>query len=196
VSEPDPQAATAALAAGLTEQLSAMATAMRAEGSRVGVGELLTAHRALAAIDPSSRRDTRSALRAVLCSRRDDLERFERAFLDVFGGELPESHRHSLDALGEIERAALPRAGLPAGGAPADADPDPTAVPAAWSDVELLRHKDFAHYSDAEMVLARELISRLAARSEAALAQDPADSQARPRARSATGAARLDANRR
>jgi uncharacterized protein with von Willebrand factor type A (vWA) domain len=37
-------------------------------------------------------------------------------------------------------------------------------VPAAWSDVELLREKDFAAYSDAEMALARELIARLARR--------------------------------
>jgi uncharacterized protein with von Willebrand factor type A (vWA) domain len=149
----------------VTAGLATVAAAMRAEGSRVGVGELLTAHRALAAIDCSDRRDARAALRAVMCSRREDLERFERAFLAVFGEDLPESHRHSLDALGEIERAALPRAGIPNEGAPTPPnDPDPSAVPAAWSDVELLRHKDFAHYSDAEMALARVLIARLARR--------------------------------
>jgi uncharacterized protein with von Willebrand factor type A (vWA) domain len=37
-------------------------------------------------------------------------------------------------------------------------------VPAAWSDVELLREKDFAQYSEAEMAVARELIARLARR--------------------------------
>ena len=37
-------------------------------------------------------------------------------------------------------------------------------MPAAWSDVELLREKDFARYTDAEMALARELIARLARR--------------------------------
>ena len=37
-------------------------------------------------------------------------------------------------------------------------------VPAAWSDVELLRHKDFATYTDAEMALARLLIAQLARR--------------------------------
>src|SRR5207302_3735626 len=45
-------------------------------------------------------------------------------------------------------------------GAPEDRQP----VPAAWSDVELLRHKDFAAYSDLEMAVARELIARLARR--------------------------------
>ena len=37
-------------------------------------------------------------------------------------------------------------------------------MPAAWSDVELLRHKDFATYTDAEMALARLLIAQLARR--------------------------------
>jgi uncharacterized protein with von Willebrand factor type A (vWA) domain len=165
VSDADPKDALAPLGAGVTDRLATLAAAMRGEGSRVGVGELLNAHRALAAIDCTDRRDARAALRAVMCSRREDLERFERAFLNAFGGDLPAAHAHSLDALGEIERAALPRAGIPASaGQPPEPDPDPNAVPAAWSDVELLRHKDFAHYSDAEMVVARELIARLARR--------------------------------
>jgi len=136
---------------------------MRAEGSRVGLGELLTAHRALAAIDAGSREDARSALRAVLCSRREDLERFERAFLIVFGDELPPGREHSMDALGAIERPAPPRAGIPGSG-DQPAEPDPLAVPAAWSEVELLHTKDFARFTDAEMALARELIARLARR--------------------------------
>jgi uncharacterized protein with von Willebrand factor type A (vWA) domain len=45
------------------------------------------------------------------------------------------------------------------------------AVPAAWSEVELLRTKDFAHYSEAEMALARELIARLARRGPSRLSR-------------------------
>jgi hypothetical protein len=37
-------------------------------------------------------------------------------------------------------------------------------LPAAWSDVELLREKDFARYTETEMALARELIAALARR--------------------------------
>jgi hypothetical protein len=44
------------------------------------------------------------------------------------------------------------------------ADEDAELVPAAWSDVELLREKDFARYTEAEMAVARELIARLARR--------------------------------
>jgi len=147
----------------VVDRLSALAAAHRAQGSRVGVGELLTAHRALTAIDPSSREDSRLALRAVLCSSRGDLERFDRAFAAVFGEARAPARQPSLEELGTIERAALPSAAIP-GGAPPPPDPadeESVAVPAAWSNVELLRlrHKDFAQYSDAEMVAARLIAS-------------------------------------
>jgi hypothetical protein len=149
----------------VTERLSALAAAQRAQGSRVGVGELLTAHRALGAIDASAPEDSRLALRAVLCSGRADLERFDRAFAAVFADARPSSEQPSLEELGMIERAVLPSAGIPGSAlSPPAAEGDTIAVPAAWSEVELLRHKDFAQYTDAEMVAARVLITRLARR--------------------------------
>jgi uncharacterized protein with von Willebrand factor type A (vWA) domain len=146
-------------------KLGSLAAALRAQGSRVGVGELLDAHRALAAVNCASREDSRLALRTVLCSGRADLPRFDAAFAAVFGdggGREPAGELDQLDAIG---RAALPRAGIPASAPPVGQEAgQPRAVPAAWSDVELLRVKDFARYSDAEMALARELIARLARR--------------------------------
>jgi hypothetical protein len=143
--------------------LSDLAAALRAQGSRVGVGELLAAHRALAVVDPASREDVRLALRAVLCSERRDLERFELAFVSAFGDGRAQLRDDPLEELGAMERAALPSLGLPdAGGRPAEADAEP--VPAAWSQVELLREKDFARYTPAEQAAARELIARLARR--------------------------------
>lgn len=159
----DAATAQAELPDAVIARVAALAAAMRAEGSRVGLGEVLSAHRALAAVDCASREDSRAALRAVLCSRREDLERFERAFLAVFGDERPAAREHSLSELGAIERSALPRAGIP-GTAPMPSEREPVAVPAAWSEVELLRTKDFAHYTDAEFALARDLIARLARR--------------------------------
>jgi uncharacterized protein with von Willebrand factor type A (vWA) domain len=147
----------------VVERLGALAALLRASGTRVGLGELLTAHRALAAVDCASREDARLALRAVLCSSRADLERFDAAFMTVFGdGRVP----GPLSQLGTIEREALPHAAVPGSGLPpvkVDAD-ESAPVPAAWSDVELLREKDFAAYTEAEMVIARELIARLARR--------------------------------
>jgi len=154
----------AALAGDVTESLAALTAAPRSEGARVGVGELLSAHRALAAVDCSSRDEARLALRVALCSDHADLERFERAFLTAFGAGGAGRADDPLEELGAIERAALPRAGLPGAAPGASDDREPVPVPAAWSEVELLRSKDFAHYSATEMAVARELIAALARR--------------------------------
>ena len=144
----------------VTTRLSSLAAYMRAGGAAVGVGELLAAHRALAAVDPASRGEAFFALRAALCSSRADFDLFAEAFAIVFAqGE----DENPFEALGTIERAALPRMGLPAETEAAIVEDD-DPVPAAWSDEELLREKDFAAYSDAERALARALLARLARR--------------------------------
>ena len=155
----------ARLAEGVTGGLAELAAALRAQGSRVGMGELLTAHEALQAVDCTSREDARLALRAVLCSDRADLAKFDLAFLAVYGSGAPLG-QSPFDELGGLESEVLPHAGLATGGPP---PPSPEGaelnpVPAAWSDVELLRHKDFATYTDAEMAIARLLIAQLARR--------------------------------
>ena len=152
-----------ALADSVIERVGALAHALRVEGTRIGVGELLMAHRALGAVDCSSRQDARLALRAVMCSRRADLARFDRAFIEVFGDERPPGREQPLSELGAIERAVLPRAGIP-GSVSRTPEQEPVPVPAAWSDVEVLRNKDFAHYTEAEAALAKELIALLARR--------------------------------
>jgi uncharacterized protein len=151
-----------AAAEAVGARLSELAAVMRASGARVGVGELLAAHRALAAVDPSSREDAYFALRAALCSTRAELAVFADAFAVVFAsrGEQPED---PLEQLGLIEKAALPRVGIAQaeGEVPMDV---PMPVPAAWGDEELLREKDFAEYTDAERALARALLARIARR--------------------------------
>ena len=147
-----------------TAGLSLLAAQLRGQGVRVGVGELLSAHRALVAVDPADREQARLALRAVLCSGRGDLERFERAFASVFGQARPAPEGSPLDELGTIEKSVLPRVVVPGGTPPEAPGPERPPVPVAWSDVELLRTKDFARYTDAELALARELIARLARR--------------------------------
>jgi uncharacterized protein with von Willebrand factor type A (vWA) domain len=143
-------------------RVSELAAHMRAEGARVGVGEVLGAHRALSAVNPASRSEAFFALRAVLCSTHAELALFARAFVAVFGdvddGRLrPTPPQELLDAT----RLVMPRMGVPT--------PQPSAVegeivPAAWSDVELLREKDFSEFTDAERAAARALLSRLARR--------------------------------
>jgi uncharacterized protein with von Willebrand factor type A (vWA) domain len=148
--------------APVTERLSLLAAHMRAGGAAVGVGELLAAHRALEAVDPSARRDAFFALRTVMCSTHADFSLFAEAFALVFAAD--DESRDPLEQLGRIERSVLPRMGIPA-----EADDQPelidVPVPAAYSEEELLREKDFAEYSDAERALARFLLARLARRS-------------------------------
>lgn len=148
----------------LIDRLSALTAAMRARGARVGVGELLTAHRALAAVDCGSREDARLALRAVLCSEHRDLARFDNAFAVVFGdGRGNADDASPLDELGSIAATVLPRVAVP-DSVPRPVQADTMVVPAAYSPVELLSTKDFADYTEAEMILARELIAQLARR--------------------------------
>jgi len=150
------------LAAGLTARVSDLAAYLRLAGAAVGVGELLAAHRALAAVDPSSRAETFFALRAALCSSRADFRIFAEAFAAVFA--VAERLDDPLEQLGRIERAALPRMGIPMESEQAPPELVDVPVPAAWSEEELLREKDFAEYSDQERALARLLLARLARR--------------------------------
>jgi uncharacterized protein len=144
----------------LTGRLALLAASMRAAGARVGVDELIAAHRALAAVDPADRAASYFALRATLCSRRDDFVAFDAAFGELFAPvvaaapALPED----LAAAG----LALPRVGVPAEEVAVPMDAETDVVPSAWSDAELLREKDFADYTDAERELARRVMRRLA----------------------------------
>ena len=144
----------------LTARLSLLAASMRAAGARVGVDELIAAHRALAAVDPADRSAAYFALRATLCSRHDDFVAFDAAFAELFAPravpvpELPDE----LEAAG----LALPRVGVPAEEVAVPARGEAEVVPSAWSDAELLREKDFADYTDAERQVARRVMRGLA----------------------------------
>jgi uncharacterized protein len=149
---------------GVTARLQDLVAALRGLGVRAGVGELLAAHRALAAVDAGSREQAFYALRATLCSSHADHEAFAQAFAAVFGTQ--EEELGSVgpdDLLATTSSSALPRVAPPV----AEKLPvtvDLAVVPAAWSDEEILRHKDFADYTDAERAAARRLLARLAVR--------------------------------
>jgi uncharacterized protein with von Willebrand factor type A (vWA) domain len=172
----------------MTGKLTLLVASMRAAGVRVGVGELLSAHRALGAIDPSDRGAAYFALRATLCSRHEDLGAFDAAFAEWFvpparpGPEPP-------PGLDETARLALPRAAVPGDARAPALDADTELVPSAWSELEVLRDKDFADYSDEERRRARTLMRRLAG----AVPTRPSRRTRRARRRGAAPpAARLD----
>ena len=144
----------------LTGRLALLAASMRAGGARVGIDELISAHRALGAVDPADRQAAYFALRATLCSRRDDLVPFDAAFAELFAPPAKEAPRLPE----ELQPAALvlPRVAAPSEEVTIPAEGEADVVPSAWSDAELLREKDFADYTDAERELARRVMLRLA----------------------------------
>lgn len=145
---------------GVSEGLARLAGAMRARGSRVGLGDLLGAHRALAAVEPSDRREAYLALRASLCSSREDIDRFAAAFGATFTRE-----ERDAPFIDPVVTANLPRPAVPDPVASGPVEPDLDEIrPSAWSDVELLRDKDFAAFSDSERALGRHVLARLARR--------------------------------
>jgi len=138
--------------------VSLLAARMRSAGATVGVGEVLGAHRALAAVPPAAARD---ALRAALCSSRRDLEAYDAAWASLVAAPEPEP---LLDALMNAAKTALPRAAIPATMAMQPAAAASAPLPAAWSAEELLLDKDFAAYTEAERAAARAVLQRLARR--------------------------------
>ena len=152
------------MSSAVTARLAILVGSMRAGGVRLGIGDLITAHRALAAVDPASRVDSYLALRATLCKRRADLEVFDAAFDATFGATGQPAAREAVE-LPEAARLVVPRVGVPLlpgedpRGVPT---PGETPVPAAWSDVEILRERDFAELSDEERAAAIALVRRIA----------------------------------
>ena len=146
---------------GVEGSVSALAAALRAAGVRVGVGEVVSAMRALAAVDASSREEARLALRAVLCAGHDDLAAFDEAFAAVFGRTVADGSGEGPDP---VQSLALPRTPGPPSEQRAGEVVAPEPVPAAWSPVMLEREKDFADYTDAERAALRRVLERLARR--------------------------------
>lgn len=147
----------------LTGRLALLAASMRAGGARVGIDELLAAHRALAAVDPTDRAAAYFALRATMCSRRDDLVAFDAAFAELFTPAVhPSPEAPSLPEQLEPASLVLPRVAVPAHDVAVPAPGEADLLPSAWSDIELLRDKDFADYTDAERRVARRLMRRIA----------------------------------
>jgi uncharacterized protein len=134
---------------------------MRAGGVRVGVGELLSAHRALSAVDPADREAAYFALRATLCSRHEDLPAFDAAFAEWFV-PAPAASAEPPAVLDDAAKLVLPRMAVPAARRLSEVEAEMDVVPAAWSDVELLRDKDFADYTEDERRRARRAIRALA----------------------------------
>ena len=163
----------------LTGRLTLLAASMRAAGVRVGVGELIGAHRALVAVDPAARA-AYFALRASLCSRREDLEVFDAVFGEC-SRRRPSRPRAAPRSCSRAARAAAHGAAGRGGLGPAEAEADSCR---GVERAELLREKDFADYTDAE----RRRAAPARALPRAADTPEPAHSPRPPRGEPPMGA--------
>ena len=166
---------------GVNARLAELAAAMRGGRVRVGLGELLAAHRALAVVDASSRTQAYYALRAALCSSNTEYGVFDTAFEATFGAAAP-LERSRLDA---VLPERNPTADEPPPAGEDDARPPPLA-PAGWSDLEQLRNADFAQLGEDDLARAAFLMAALARRGPMRRSRRTRPSQRRDGARHAT----------
>jgi uncharacterized protein with von Willebrand factor type A (vWA) domain len=142
----------------LIARVGALAAAMRGRGAAVGTGQVLAAHRALAAVDAADPRQARAALRATLCSGPEDVRRFDAALAEAFAAPAAEEP--------EDERRPAPGGGgsLAAAHEAADDGPEGEQPVGAWSAAAALRQKDFAALDAEERERVRRAVAALARR--------------------------------
>jgi hypothetical protein len=130
---------------------------LRNAGVGIGAGQLVALSRAVAALDPNDREDVYWAGRACLLGRREDIPTYDVVFGRVFGA----TGGIMLTAAG-VPPPRAHRVAAPQGGGRRDESPgEEGETGTRASDLEILRGKDFARYTEEEMAHARELIRGL-----------------------------------
>ena len=139
---------------------------LREAGVEVGPGRLQDALRALDAIDLSVRDDVYAALACTLVAKHDDLEIFDRAFRAWFERAPSKNLGQRPIDLGLVDMKPESQAVAAHSIAEISMDPvdpnDAELATAAFSANELLRSKDFAEMSAAELREVRRACERLA----------------------------------
>ena len=139
----------------------AFARVLRGAGLDVPVGSTLTFAEGLGAVGLDRRDGVYWTGRATLLRRPEDVDTFDRAFHAFFGdpgavgGDTPEDTPSVLlafDASDDDDADRSPQA--------VDGEEGPV-LQVRWSPAEVLRHRDFAAYSHAELVEARRLMADL-----------------------------------
>jgi uncharacterized protein with von Willebrand factor type A (vWA) domain len=145
----------------LTRDIVTFGRVLREAGLEVGPGRIADALRGLDHVDITRQDDVYWTLRATLVARREDLDPFDRAFDAWFlrrAGRAPARREVDPRSLHKDAKRIRrdPRSGREA--APADGEPDSIG----HSAHEVLRQKDFAAMTPAELAAARALIAEMA----------------------------------
>jgi uncharacterized protein with von Willebrand factor type A (vWA) domain len=141
---------------------------LRAAGLDVHTGRLIDAVRGLELVGMTARDDVRHALRTALVHRREDLERFDRAFELFWRRHEPDESASQLHSLGERPRRVVLKSAAPVlasiasdAGTESDQEQEITGAVQTYSPREVLRLKDFARFTPEEITDARALLRDL-----------------------------------
>ena len=140
---------------------------LRALGLDVPGAAMLDVASALAHVEIGRRSDFYFTLRALLVRRPQDLAVFDEAFLLFWRRPATEWSPHDLRAMGERRRIGPPERETPGSGTPgnagvaSDTDTVDRVAPMSYGEREVLRRKDFAQFTEQELMQARALVEGL-----------------------------------
>lgn len=138
----------------------AFATAARREGLDVPVASTVTYARAVDAVGLTDVDHLYWAGRAVLVTRSDDVDAYNRAFASFWQRKPPRAAQPKVEAASVVLAADQDMTSRDDGATDEDRNAPPT-VSLRYSPVEVLRHRDFAAYTRAEHAEARRLMQDL-----------------------------------
>ncbi len=138
-------------------------------GMDINPNRMMDVARALEHIELAHKQDVYHALRALMVTRQRDLELFDEAFKLFWQRPTQEWTTLDLRSLGERRRQKKTQFLPPPDSNPSDEasgaqhkiDTSLIAIMPTYSQVEVLRHKDFAEMTSEEIALARRLIERI-----------------------------------
>ena len=151
----------------LLENLTQFARLLRSLGLAIPAGSTIEAARAVQCIDIGKREEFRFALRAVLIRRAEDLQVFDRAFRAFWSKPSGTSTKLDLRPLGSERRFGDPVVEMESlGAAPDDTGGEGEELLervriSTYSDIEILREKDFKNLTAEETAQAVRLLQDL-----------------------------------
>ncbi len=152
----------------LLHNLMLFAEVLRRLGLDVGSGNVLDLVRATEYAPVGRKQDFHQAARCLLVHRKQDIPIFDEAFQVFWRRPASRQSTRDLRSLGEDRRFRQPQAGPPRAGDADDAEtggPDQSGVQVdltrTYSSREVLREKDFADFTPAEIHDARRMMQEL-----------------------------------
>ena len=156
----------------LLQNLMLFGEVLRRMGLNFGSANMLDLVRATEDVPVGNKQDFRHAARCLLVHRKPDLPLFDEAFQVFWRKPSAEQTTRDLRSMGEQRRYRAPqvrpaRAGeegnAPDGESPGDEEAQPAVdLNRTFSAREVLRTKDFAHFTPDEMEQARQMMTELA----------------------------------